>query len=74
MLMGERGRSLVNRMPQGRVLTETDGPFAQIEGAIAMPWDISKAIDMLASIWNLTPAEAERTVEHNLRNLIKANS
>lgn len=28
MLVGERGRSLISRMPRDRILTETDGPFA----------------------------------------------
>ena len=36
MLLGERGRQLVHRMPRDRVLTESDGPFAQIDGRFSM--------------------------------------
>jgi Tat protein secretion system quality control protein TatD with DNase activity len=32
MFNGERGRGLAAMMPRDRILTESDGPFAQIEG------------------------------------------
>lgn len=31
ILRGEKGRELAKRMPQNRVLTQTDGPFVQID-------------------------------------------
>lgn len=71
MLAGERGRSLVSRMPQNRVLTETDGPFAQLDSTSALPWDVSMAVEALASLWSLTVAEVQRMVNENLRDLLR---
>lgn len=71
MLAGERGRSLVSRMPQNRILTETDGPFAQIDGAAALPWDASKAVEALASLWQRTGVEVDHIINENLRALLR---
>jgi TatD DNase family protein len=71
MLAGERGRALVSRMPRNRVLTETDGPFAQLDGGPAWPWDVSRAIETLASLWKLTAAEVELTINENLKGLLR---
>ena len=39
MMDSERGRALVASMPLDRVLTETDGPFTQLAGALlSQPW------------------------------------
>jgi TatD DNase family protein len=51
MLAGEKGRALAARMPRDRVLTETDGPFAQLDGRTALPWDAEQAITLLAEVW-----------------------
>ena len=73
MLAGERGRGLVSRMPQDRVLTETDGPFAQIDGRSLMPWEAAQAVEKLASIWKVTPHEVERTIDANVSALVSTN-
>jgi len=52
MLAGEKGRALAARMPCDRVLTETDGPFAQVDGRVAWPWDVDRAVDALSQIWS----------------------
>ena len=42
MLHGEKGRQLVLKMPRDRVLTESDGPFAQIGRAVSLAVGCSK--------------------------------
>lgn len=69
MLAGEKGRSLVERMPRDRILTETDGPFAQIDGRPAMPWDVGRAASGLSEIWRMPPSEVEHHLLDNLRRL-----
>jgi TatD DNase family protein len=69
MLAGEKGRALVGSMPRDRVLTETDGPFARVEGQSAYPWDASIAVAGLAGLWDVSEHEAERTLRENLRRL-----
>ncbi len=51
MLAGEKGRALAARMPRDRILTETDGPFAQLDGRAALPWDAEQAVVALAELW-----------------------
>jgi TatD DNase family protein len=69
MLAGKRGGSLVAHMPRERVLTETDGPFAQLDGRSIMPWEVKDAIRQLAEIWRVSEDSADETVRNNFRNL-----
>jgi TatD DNase family protein len=70
MLRSERGRSLAARMPSERVLTESDGPFAQIDGKPVMPWEVGETLHTLAELWSLSPGEAQDAIYSNLRTLI----
>ena len=70
MLAGERGCKLVARMPRERILTESDGPFASIDGRSLQPWDVSLAESKLAHLWNESKEEAASNLQENLRNLI----
>jgi TatD DNase family protein len=74
MLAGERGRSLIARMPRERVVTESDGPFAQIDGQSIMPWSVEGAIRNLGQIWNLPEASAQQVVGDNFRLLCLESS
>lgn len=70
MLVSDKGRSLVRRMPRQHVLTETDGPFAQSRGRALMPWDVKDAIPTLGQIWGLAIDETQRLLDDNLRALV----
>jgi TatD DNase family protein len=71
MMAGQRGQALAARMPRDRVLTETDGPFAQLEGRSAFPWDAINAVEGLAAIWGISASDAEQAVDENLRRLVQ---
>jgi TatD DNase family protein len=66
MLLSKKGSEIAARLPRDRVLTETDGPFAQVRGQALKPWDVSLAVDRLSDIWD-TPVAA--TVDRLLSNL-----
>lgn len=70
MLVAAKSRALVCQMPRDRVLTETDGPFAQIDGHTAMPWDAQKATVELGALWNMPVSEVENLLNGNLRRLV----
>jgi TatD DNase family protein len=70
MLKGERGRALVARMPHERVLTESDGPFAQIDGASVLPWQVHLALDELSGLWSLPCETVDEMLLVNLRKLV----
>lgn len=69
MMNGERGKRLTARMPRERVLTESDGPFAQIEGRTVWPWDVEIAVSALADLWDATKQEVQKLLNNNLRRL-----
>ncbi|MCE9583735.1 MAG: TatD family hydrolase [Planctomycetes bacterium] len=72
MLAGEKGRALVSTMPRDRVLTETDGPFAQVGGRAANPWDVVIAENELAKLWSVPRHEVETALDENFRRLLGA--
>jgi TatD DNase family protein len=69
MLKGEKGRAMTAIMPRDRILTESDGPFAQIDGRILLPWDTVIAERMLAEIWGIDEQEVRDQLVSNLRRM-----
>ncbi|MBE0613815.1 MAG: TatD family hydrolase [Burkholderiales bacterium] len=71
MLASEKGRRLAARMPRERVLTESDGPFAQLNGEALMPWQSGNAIGELSEIWSLPNEKVDQNLRQNLKTLLK---
>lgn len=69
MLASRKGTECLLRMPRGRVLTETDGPFACHDNRPLQPWDVSLAIDAIAKHWKLATTQVEDELLSNLRTL-----
>jgi TatD DNase family protein len=69
MLAGEKGRAMTAIMPPERILTESDGPFAQIDGRPLFPWDTNTAESTLANIWGISVEESRHQLMENLRRL-----
>jgi TatD DNase family protein len=69
MLSSERGRGIAQVIPKERVLTESDGPFAQIGGQAVMPWDVHRATTTLSTIWGVSERAADTQLLDNLRSL-----
>jgi TatD DNase family protein len=69
MLSSVRSREQIAMMPVDRVLTESDGPFAQQEGLSLYPWDANRALDGLASIWSKSTSEVKIELHQNLKRL-----
>lgn len=70
MLGSEKGRQLVAKMPRGRVLTESDGPFVTIGDKPALPWDLDATEAALAELWTESPEGVRVTLRENLQRLI----
>lgn len=73
MTLGKRGRDLVSLMPQDRVLTETDGPFAAIGGQPLRPGEVGKAQEILAACWHVDAEEAAAIVLTSFRRLMSCS-
>jgi TatD DNase family protein len=70
MLRSAKGRELVSHMPRERVLTETDGPFAQERGRPLNPSDVRLALPQLSKLWSVDNAEADALMKENLKVLL----
>ncbi len=66
MLTGEKGRQLTARMPRDRILTESDGPFAQVHDRPAVPFDVGLAVDGLTKLWGIPRCEVDDLLGANL--------
>lgn len=69
MLSSDKGRALAAKMPKERVLLESDGPFARLDGRPALPWDTEGSIDTLATVWEEAAQSVRQRLLVNLRTL-----
>lgn len=67
MLIAAKGLDLVSHIPREQILTETDGPFAQVDGRSAMPWDAQRAVVQLGALWKLSLKDVKQELDSNLR-------
>jgi TatD DNase family protein len=71
MISSGRGRSVVERVPPDRVLTETDGPHVRVDERPAKPSDVRIVVDYLSDAWSLPAAEVESKIMANFRRVIE---
>jgi TatD DNase family protein len=71
MTLSAKGRKLIARMPSERILTESDGPFAQIRGESIKPWQLHPVMIELANAWRMTEPAAAQQVRSNLDSLLE---
>ncbi|WP_045747282.1 TatD family hydrolase [Actinoplanes rectilineatus] len=69
MLASAKGRTLLARIPQDRVLCETDGPFARRSGHPCQPADLPAMIEELAVLWHVSAAHARTQICANQRRI-----
>lgn len=70
MLCSKKGRALVAKMPQDRIITETDGPFTRVDNRPLLPWDADRAVSVLCEIWGLPLVEAREQLLQNVQSLL----
>lgn len=73
MLSSKRGLAAVEAMPRDCILPESDGPFGQITGRPALPWEAWTIVPKLAEIWRESQGEVEAQLLDNLRMLVAEN-
>lgn len=69
MTRSASGRALLKHMPQDRILTETDGPFAEDGGRPLEPGDTALMAAALADVWGTTEKMVNDRLLDNLRRL-----
>jgi len=69
MLRSKRGQRIVAELPRGRVVTETDGPYARLDGRACEPKDIASVVAGLARAWNEEEDEARDRVFRTMSDI-----
>lgn len=70
MLKSKKGRELTMMMPPERVLTETDGPFGQVNGKALQAAQCEAAVDTLAQLWCVDVRTAQAKIFESFRRLL----
>ncbi len=71
MLRGKKGKSLVSRIPQDRILLETDGPFTSINKQLLYPWDANRmCVPDLSELWSVDHVKASSILDKNKETLL----
>ncbi len=70
MVRSKKGRSIIDRIPSNRILTESDGPHIQLRNRPARPTDIKVVLEVLGDIWGLSFEESKAQVMSNFMKLI----
>jgi len=73
MLMSEKGRKLLSKIPIDRLLTESDGPFVSIGSKPARPKNIPTTVSGLAELFGITAEDMSATIYSNFRRVLKSN-
>jgi TatD DNase family protein len=71
MTWSKKGRAIIERIPPDKVLTESDGPFIEIENRQIVPGDIQIAEGALAAIWGTDCSGVRNTVMQNFQRLME---
>ncbi len=71
MIRSKLGQVIIKKIAPTHVLTESDGPFIEIDRRPIKPSDVSKVIKYLSTIWNLSLFETENVIQANFMALIK---
>jgi TatD DNase family protein len=67
--MVSKAQALAAEMSQERILTETDGPFAQVDGRPALSWDVGRAVEVLSQLWGTPRQDTQDRLPANLKSL-----
>lgn len=71
MTRSDRSRALVADLPLNRILTETDGPFTQVDGRPAEPADVRAAVTAIAGARHLPTEAITGAIRTNLQSLLR---
>lgn len=71
MLNSEKASALVRTLPVERILTETDGPFTEVDGRPSKPTDVANTLLSLAALMGLPAPTLAKTMKDNLRRLLE---
>ena len=72
MLQSGRGKKIISWLPLDRVLLETDGPFAKVNGKVMFPSNVNIVIEYLNQHWNMNTQCIYSQLRKNLARLLSS--
>jgi len=72
MLLSNSGLKIIREIPMDRILTESDGPFVNIQGRIANPLDMQMVVSRLATLHQKSYREMEDIIFANFLRVLKS--
>jgi TatD DNase family protein len=70
MIQSKNGKDIISKIPLDRLLTESDGPFIQVNQRTINPWDIKEVLTYISETRQLSFIDVERQIRNNFFNLI----
>jgi TatD DNase family protein len=70
MIKSQSGQDIISRIPLSHILTESDGPFLEINGNPARPKDVVLVHEYLAQTRKASPSLIAQEIRNNFRKLI----
>lgn len=70
MTRSKTGQNIIRLIPQHRLLTESDGPFASIDNRPLIPSDVRTTVSYMAGLWKISESEAADQIYQNFRHII----
>jgi TatD DNase family protein len=70
MLNTQRGRQVIKWLPRNKILIETDGPFALVDGRKCRPIDSFLVVNYLSYEWGLPQKNVCDILKNNLKQIV----
>ncbi len=72
MVKSETGKNIIERVPKNKLLTETDGPFIEINKRPIKSQDVIEVYKYFSLIWNMPLSEVEQIISNNFKRLLSS--
>lgn len=71
MIRSANGQSIIGKIPLERILTESDGPFIDIDNRPIRPKDVKGVLHYISEVRNIPVTEVEQKIEGNFMTLVQ---
>ena len=71
MINSANGQRIISRIPENRILTETDGPYVKVNRRIAMPQSVVLTHKYLSKLWNKAENDVNKQLRANFGNICR---
>ncbi|QQQ27710.1 MULTISPECIES: Qat anti-phage system TatD family nuclease QatD [Chryseobacterium] len=72
MIKSMSGRKIISKIPRHLILTETDGPFINVNNSPIIPGEVRTVISFLASEWKINENDVENLIWSNFKSIVSS--